>query len=182
MRTSALLSVTVPADAQVFVNDRPTSSVGSEREYVSRDLQIGANYNYTVRAEFIRDGKNFSEVKTVQLTAGQTASLDFTPAEPVVQTSASDAATTLIVRVPEDAKLYLAGRETKATGPVREFTTTRLPSGSEWATYSIRAIVERDGQQQVREQTVSLKAGESREVTIDFDGQAVDRVADSSAR
>ena len=60
MRNSALLSVKVPADAKVFVNDRPTTSTGSDREYISRDLQTGAGYNYTVRAEFVRDGKTVS--------------------------------------------------------------------------------------------------------------------------
>jgi uncharacterized protein (TIGR03000 family) len=62
---------------------------------------------------------------------------------------------------------------------VREFSTTRLPSGSEWATYAIRAVVDRDGHQDVREQTVSLRAGETRELSIDFDAP---QVADSSAR
>ena len=39
----------------------------------------------------------------------------------------------------------------------------------EWTTYAIRAVVERDGQQEVREQNVSLKAGESREISFDFE-------------
>ena len=135
----------VPADAKVFINDRATSSTGSEREYVSRDLQVGARYNYDVRVEFVVDGQPVTETKTVQLAAGQTGNVDFTQATAAVQTAAqSDARTTLIVRVPDDAKLYLSGHETQATGPVREFSTTKLPAGSEWSTYQIRAVVERD--------------------------------------
>ena len=38
VRTSALLSVKVPTDAKVFVNDQSTTSTGSDREYISRDL------------------------------------------------------------------------------------------------------------------------------------------------
>lgn len=181
MRTSALLSVKVPADAKVFVNDRPTTSTGIDREFVSRDLQVGARYNYKVRAEFERDGKPVIESKSVQLAAGQTANIDFTGES--ASTAANNARTTLIVRLPEDAKLYLAGKEMKATGAVREFSTSKLANGSQWNTYAIRAIVERDGRQEVREETVSLKAGEAREVTINFDNaQVADKIADSSAR
>jgi uncharacterized protein (TIGR03000 family) len=182
MRDSALLSVKVPADAKVFVNDRATTSTGSDREFVSRDLANGARYNYEVRAEFVRDGKPVVETKSVQLTAGQTAALDFDSATPSVQTADSSPRTTLIVHVPDDAKLFLAGRETTSTGPVREFSTTRLPSGSEWNTYAIRAVVERDGKQEVREQNVSLKAGESREVTISFDGLASEKTPRTASR
>ncbi len=178
-----MLSVKVPTDAKVFVNDRPTTSAGTDREFISRDLEAGARYNYEVRAEFDRDGKTVTETKTLQLTAGQTAGLDFTAGTPSVQTAAvAEAKTTLIVHVPDDAKLYLAGHETRSTGPVREFSTGRLPSGAEWNTYAIRAVIERDGQQQVREENVTLKAGESREVTISFDALANERVAETAAR
>ncbi len=167
-RTSALLSVKVPADAKVFVNDRPTTSVGNDREYISRDLTAGAVYNYDVRAEFVRDGRPVSETKSVQLTAGQSANLDFNAAA----TAAAETRTTLTVHVPADAKLYLADHETQATGEVREFSTNRLAAGSHWATYAIKAVIERDGKPVVREETISLKAGESRDVTINFDEPA----------
>jgi uncharacterized protein (TIGR03000 family) len=184
LRNSALLSVKVPADAKVFVNGRETTSTGIDREYISRDLQAGARYNYDVRAEFTRDGQSVSENKSIQLTAGQTANVDFTPGTPSVQTAAADSLrTTLVVHVPADAKLFLAGHETKATGEVREFTTTRLNSGSEWTTYAIRAEIERDGQTQVREETVSLKAGESRDVSLVFGAAANgERVANADAQ
>jgi uncharacterized protein (TIGR03000 family) len=172
------LSVKVPADAKIFVNDRETSSTGNEREFISRDLQVGARYNYNVRA-VLADGKTLT--KSVQLAAGQTARLDFSDATAVA--ASNDTRTTLIVRVPEDAKLFLAGHEMKATGTVREFSTSKLPAGGEWNTYAIRAVVDRNGHQEVREETVSIKAGESREVTINFEGaQVADKVADSSAR
>jgi uncharacterized protein (TIGR03000 family) len=184
MRNSALLSVKVPTDAKVFVNDRPTTSAGIDREYISRELQPGASYSYKVRAEFVFDGKPVTEEKSVRLTAGQTASLSFSEGQEQVQTAdKADTRTTLKVSLPADARLFLAGHEMKATGTVREFSTTRLPAGSEWATYSIRAVIDRDGREDVREQTVSLRAGETRELTIDFDApQVADKIADSSAR
>jgi uncharacterized protein (TIGR03000 family) len=182
IRSSAYLTVTVPADAKVFVNDRPTTSTGTDREYVSHDLQPGARYNYAVRAEFERDGKMVSETQSIQLIAGQTATLDFDGAASVQTAENADARTTLIVKLPADAKLFLADHETKATGEVREFSTTKLPNGSQWAKYAIRAVIERDGREVVREQTVTLKAGESREVTIGFDSLASDKIADTASR
>jgi uncharacterized protein (TIGR03000 family) len=186
MRNSALLTVKVPADAKVFVNDRATTSTGSDREFISRDLRPGAGYSYQVRAEFVRDGKPVTEEQTIRVTAGQTASLSFVDSAPQVQTADSsdpDTRTTLKVRLPADAKLYLADHETKARGEVREFSTTKLPAGSEWATYDIRAVVNRDGHEEIRTQTVSLRAGQTREISIDFDAPKVaDKIADSSAR
>jgi uncharacterized protein (TIGR03000 family) len=165
------------------VNDRATTSTGADREFISRDLQDGARYNYEVRAEFTRDGKTVTETKSIQMTAGQTANMDFSAAPAVAQTAATaETRTTLIVHVPDDAKLYLAGHETRSTGPVREFSTTRLPNGSEWTTYAVRAVVERDGRQEVREENVSLKAGESREVTLSFDSLASEKVAETASR
>jgi uncharacterized protein (TIGR03000 family) len=78
--TDVVLTVSVPADAKVFVNDQPTRSTGERRQYTSTGLQPAAVYAYRVRAEFVRDGKPVSEEKTVQLTAGQTSSLAFSAA------------------------------------------------------------------------------------------------------
>lgn len=182
MRSSAFVTVKVPADAKVFVNDRPTTSTGTDREYVSHDLTPGARYNYNIRAEFERDGKTVSETKSVQLAAGQTASLDFIGEAQVQTADNTDTRTTLIVRLPADAKLFLAGHETKATGEVREFSTTKLPNGGQWQKYEIKAVVDRDGRQEVREQSIELAAGESREVTISFDSVASDNVAQTASR
>jgi uncharacterized protein (TIGR03000 family) len=149
LRNDALVSVKVPADAKVFINDRPTPSTGPDREYISRNLKSGAHYNYAVRVEFIRNGQKVSENKTVQLTAGQLANLDFTQGVAHVQTAAN-------------SKIYLSGQELTVSGPVRELPITALTTGSPWADDSNRAVIENDGQQQVREQTASLNADESR--------------------
>jgi len=169
LRNSAMLNVKVPADAKVFVNDRITASTGEDREFISRDLQPGAQYSYKVRAEFVRNGKPVTEEKTIRLSAGQTNSLNFMDGQEQVQTAnTDDTRTTLIIRLPADAKLFLAGKQTKATGTVREFSTDKLPAGKEWATYAIRAVVDNNGHEEVREQTVTLKAGTTRDLTLDF--------------
>ncbi len=77
---SVLLTVSVPAGAKVFVNDYLTTSTGERRQFASRNLRPDRVYAYRVRVESVNDGKPVSEEKTVQLTAGQTSSLEFGPA------------------------------------------------------------------------------------------------------
>jgi uncharacterized protein (TIGR03000 family) len=74
---SVRFTVSVPADAKVFVNGIPTRSTGEVRQYASTGVQPSAVYPYQVRAEFVREGKLVSEEKTIQLTAGQTGSIEF---------------------------------------------------------------------------------------------------------
>jgi uncharacterized protein (TIGR03000 family) len=159
------LLVSVPADAKVFVNGRPTTSTGGERQYVSRGLENGQHYSYEVRAEVVRDGKTVSETKVAQLSAGSQANLSFTlGGTPQTASSSKPPRTALKVNVPADAKVYLSGKETSSTGAVREFSTTTLAEGSSWENYVVRAV----SQGVTKEQTVSIKAGESRELTFDF--------------
>ncbi|REK07507.1 MAG: TIGR03000 domain-containing protein [Planctomycetota bacterium] len=172
-RDSVRLNVSVPDDATVFINDRPTTSTGGQREYVSHDLRSDSRYAFRVRAEFERDGQPVVEEKTVTLTAGQTASLDLRAAAPVQTAAPAKTATTLVVHLPQDAKLYLAGRATSGGGEVREFTTTQLAPGEQWASYTVRAVVNRDGHEEVRQQRVTLEAGETQTVSLDFDAPQV---------
>ncbi len=159
--SEATLTVNVPSDARVFVNGSKTTSVGSERSYVSRGLQAGFNYTYEVRAEVERDGKIVEETKTVSLQAGRAAHVAFS-------LNAGEAApsTTLTLNVPADAKVSLAGHETTSAGEVREFTTTKLAAGQAWENYTISVTFEQDGQVVSREKTITLTAGQDQ--VVDF--------------
>ena len=53
---SALLTVSVPADARVLVNGVPTRSTGDVRRYVSRNLNPGFSYTYEVTTEATVNG------------------------------------------------------------------------------------------------------------------------------
>ncbi len=158
---SGMLLVSVPADARVFVNGKQTTSTGVDRQYISRGLQLGQQYAYEVRAEFVRDGKPVTETRNVQLTGGAMSSLSFIDATASAPVSKK---TVLKLNVPTDAKVTLAGRETTSTGAVREFTTTNLPAGGHWNNYTI--VVKSRGE--TKQQTISLEAGDSRELTFDF--------------
>ncbi len=72
-----VFTVTVPSDAKVFVNDRPTTSTGTQRLYTAGGLLVGYRYGFTVRTERVVDGRVLSETQTLQLTAGQTGQLAF---------------------------------------------------------------------------------------------------------
>ena len=173
---TGLLLVNVPADAKVFVNGKATASTGTERQYLSRGLVRGAAYNYEVKVEMIRDGQPITITKTAKLTAGGNAQLAFDETADVQENIASTEplTTKLVVNVPADAKVFLAGNQTKQVGEVREFTTNKLAAGDGWNDYTVRAEIEQDGQTLVKEQLVSIQAGESKEISFDFADSAIE--------
>jgi uncharacterized protein (TIGR03000 family) len=167
IRSDGLLAVTVPEEARIFVNGQPTTSTGSSRQYVSRDLRPGFNYSYEVRAEIERDGRTVEQVKKVDIRAGETARVAFDfPASESVETS-------LTLHVPADAKVFLAGNPTKAGGETRIFRTTGLTGSKAWDDYTVRVELERGGRTVMKEETISLRAGQSQELRFDFDGDKI---------
>src|SRR5271165_969688 len=74
----ARLIVQLPADAQLFLDDQPTTARAAERTFVTPNLQSGYLYTYTVRAEITRDGQMRIETEKIDVTAGRTARLWFT--------------------------------------------------------------------------------------------------------
>jgi uncharacterized protein (TIGR03000 family) len=166
-RVDGLLAVNVPDDAKIYVNGQATSSTGASRQYISRDLQPGFNYTYEVRAEVTRDGRTVEQVKKIDLRAGETANLAFDFA------AGDSIETSLTLHVPSDAKVYLAGNPTKAGGETRIFRTTGLSGSKAWENYTVRVELNRGGQTVTKEETISLKAGESQELRFDFEGDKV---------
>jgi uncharacterized protein (TIGR03000 family) len=167
---SALLTVSVPADARVYVNGKATSSTGSFRQYASPNLSQGKTYTYEVRVEANRDGQMVVQSETVQLRAGETQSLAFNLNQPrAVETS-------LTLHVPQDARVVLAGDATTATGSVRTYKTTTLSPGQAWSDYSIQVSVVRNGQTVTQEKTISLVGGRQESVRFAFgDNQVATR-------
>src|SRR5262249_27822524 len=126
MRADGLLSVNVPEDAKIYVNGQATTSTGESRQYVSPDLASGFNYDYEVRAEVVRDGRTVEQVKKIDVRAGETANLAFD------FNGSASTETSLTVHVPSDAKVFLAGNATKASGETRIFRTTGLSGSKSW--------------------------------------------------
>src|SRR5262249_45556477 len=77
--------------------------------------------------------------------------------------------TNLTLRVPAEAKVFLAGAETRSSGAVREFSTSKLAAGQEWNDYVVRVELDRNGEKLVNEQKLTLVGGQDRELNVDFD-------------
>lgn len=166
IETEAAIRVSVPADAVVFVNDRPTTSTGAERNFVSRGLTGGRTYAYKLRVEFTREGEQVVENKLVRLQAGQTIDLNFGAGAQVAKEES--AATNLTLHVPAGAKVTLAGAATKQTGELRTYSTDSLTAGQEWAGYVVRVELERDGKTLVEEKSLTIVGGEKYDLSFDF--------------
>jgi uncharacterized protein (TIGR03000 family) len=162
----AILSLKLPRDAQVFINDRLTKTEGELRSYVSRRAKPGQPNEYHIKAVLNRDGQEIVRTSTVNLEPGmkKTVALDFD----------KPAVTTLALKVPSDATVRLCGNTTAAVGRTRYYATRSLEDGQVWKDYKIEVSVVRDGKTITREQSIDLAAGEMRLVSFDF---AVDQMA-----
>ncbi len=163
----AILRVHLPEDSIVYVNGKRTQTKGTLRNYVSRQLSNGRLYPYEVKAVVVRNGQTLAQTKLVDLTAGEERSIDFDFAAdaPVL--------TSLSLSVPADATVKLGGTETTTVGAFRYYSTKSLSGGEVWRNYKIEVSVNRDGRQLTRTKVVDLKAGESLDLSFDFDKMSV---------
>jgi uncharacterized protein (TIGR03000 family) len=76
--------------------------------------------------------------------------------------------TRLTLHVPADAKVILSGVETKQTGEVRQFATSRLSEGQSWNDYKVVVETTRDGQTLREERTLNLTGGQDQDLTVAF--------------
>jgi uncharacterized protein (TIGR03000 family) len=74
------LTLTVPADAVVYLCDQPMTIAGPVREYVIPGLTPGREYRYPVRVEVTRAGQLYRATAEPRVQAGQQASLAFSDA------------------------------------------------------------------------------------------------------
>jgi uncharacterized protein (TIGR03000 family) len=166
---SATLALQVPSDARVFVNGMLTRTPGTYRQYVSRGLLPGHDYTYEVRVEVERNGRAYSDVRTVNLRAGGARELAFRMNQPLdLAASRRPVETTLTLRVPETARVTLEGHAIAATGEVRTFVTRELPDGERWDGYRVVVEIEQDGRVESSVKTIDLVGGGQHELSFDF--------------
>jgi len=77
----------------------------------------------------------------------------------------ADAPATIVVTLPEDAKLAIDDNATTSTSGNRVFVTPSLPIGQEYH-YTLKAEVMRDGKATTVEQTITVKAGEETRIEL----------------
>ncbi len=73
----AHLTVTVPAGAQLWVDDSPTTSTGPVRQFASPPLKPGVSYTYTVHARWDDNGRAVDQTRDVEVTAGASVNVRF---------------------------------------------------------------------------------------------------------
>ena len=68
---TAKLYVTLPADAKLTIDGRPTVSTSESRVFESPSLTPGKTYFYRLKATVVRDGKTETVTKEVAVRAGE---------------------------------------------------------------------------------------------------------------
>jgi uncharacterized protein (TIGR03000 family) len=124
---------------------------------MSRGLVAGKQYEFAVKMTVDRDGTPAEETKVVSVTAGERSTVSFT----------TTPKTSLTLRVPADAKVWLAGNATGAAGTVRHFETAGLQAGQSWKNYEIRVTAVVDGSEQTISKVIDLAAGDQLELSLD---------------
>jgi len=75
--TSARLTIDVPADATVYIDERPTTTTSSQRTFTTPGLERGYRYYYTIRTEVVRNGTVFAGTQRVSFGAGDQVRVNF---------------------------------------------------------------------------------------------------------
>ena len=156
----AILNLDLPSQATVWINGRKTTTPGSWRRYVSRDLEPGKDYEFAIKAVINRDGRDVAMHRTVRLQAGTTESIKLDFDQPQL--------TQLSVEVPRDAVVTLSGSPTSAQGTVRYFKSRTLKPGESWSDYRVKVTVVRDGKTFVAEKILDIESGGEYALSFDF--------------
>lgn len=160
----ARILVQLPADATLFVDDRPVTLSPTRRTVVTPVLEPGQDYYYVFRAAAVRDGTPVMDSKRVVIRAGAEALVDFSRLTSATVKAAGEPSS-ITVRLPENARLYVDGIFIPLTANVRTFTTPRLEPGQSYY-YELKAEVDEDGKPHAETRRVVVQAG--KEVTVDF--------------
>jgi uncharacterized protein (TIGR03000 family) len=79
----AKVTVELPSDAKLYVDDVACPLTSATRSFQTPKLDPGQKYAYTLRAEVVRDGKTVAKVRKVEMYAGSSVSVKFEDLEPL---------------------------------------------------------------------------------------------------
>ena len=156
----AQVVIRLPADAKLFANGQLTSLTSAERAFSTPTIEKDRDFQYTMKVEYIRDGKNFTDSQIVKVRAGEVSIVEF-----VDLSKATTVTSTINVEMPEGAKVFVENKPLVLPEGQKSFKTPALTKGAEYA-YEFRAELTRDGKSQSQTQRVVFKGGEP--VTVDF--------------
>ena len=67
----AYLNVSVPADAKVYLQDQLMTVGGTQRRFVTPQMENGVQHVYTVKVEVVRNGQTITKTAQAAVAAGQ---------------------------------------------------------------------------------------------------------------
>lgn len=73
----ATILVSLPAGARLTIDGAATTSTAAQRTLVTPALEVGADYVYTFRAEFVSEGRTQIQTQQVNVRGGQTTTVQF---------------------------------------------------------------------------------------------------------
>ncbi len=73
----AYIRVRVPADAEVFFDGQRVQQSGTDRLFVSPQLERGYKYTYEVKARWTQNGQQVERTRTVSVRPGEETTVDF---------------------------------------------------------------------------------------------------------
>jgi len=79
--TRAHVTISVPADAELWAEGIEMTSTGSVREFQSPPLTAGSRYTYELRARWNENGHEVTQTQQVAVAAGAHVSVRF-PVQP----------------------------------------------------------------------------------------------------
>ena len=77
LNVPATIVVNLPANARLIVDGTATKSTSERRTLVTPELEAGATYVYTLRAEIVVDGETVAQVQEVNVRGGETSTVRF---------------------------------------------------------------------------------------------------------
>ncbi|HWG42242.1 MAG TPA: TIGR03000 domain-containing protein [Gemmataceae bacterium] len=74
----ATLVVQLPEDATLTIDNEPTTSTSDKRVFVTPSLETGKEYEYTLKAKVVRDGKVQTTTAQVTVRPGEVSRVELT--------------------------------------------------------------------------------------------------------
>jgi uncharacterized protein (TIGR03000 family) len=75
--SKARVTVRLPEDARLFVDDVLCPLTSGERTFTTPPLEAGRAYYYTLKAEVVRDGRTQSTSRRIDVEAGKEMTVEF---------------------------------------------------------------------------------------------------------
>jgi uncharacterized protein (TIGR03000 family) len=80
---TARVTVRLPEDARLYVDGVSCPLTSATRSFSTPPLEPGKKYQYTLKAELLRDGETYADSKRITVQAGKESTVDFGDLVPV---------------------------------------------------------------------------------------------------